>query len=286
MMEPQSMKEQSLEQQSLEQQSLEPQFDFSVVKMYFHVSPEGAQQPIYELPASRLLEDEPLNELLSFTGRQVHAASLALPASFVGTSLCKLALIQLLFAAQYNRLIDLSLDNLVYQVEPHDDHAHLGYKIVQVRSAVIPSGEREAFLKSHWERFFAQSITPAIEKMADASGLKPDAIWQQFGGQLTYVKEFLAANEAYRPLVEQFAADGRQLAELAPDLFRRRRNPFQHKPRYVENPLNPQEHWLMQSSCCMYDQREHGVKCYTCPRMTPAEREARKQDMLAAAQRQ
>nr|WP_279590354.1 (2Fe-2S)-binding protein [Paenibacillus lupini] len=39
----------------------------------------------------------------------------------------------------------------------------------------------------------------------------------------------------------------------------------------------------MHSSCCMYDRRENGTKCYTCPRMTSDEREERKSEILATA---
>ncbi|GGA31201.1 (2Fe-2S)-binding protein [Paenibacillus physcomitrellae] len=262
---------------------MEPAFDFSIVKMYFHVSPEGAEHPIYELPAVRMYEEQALQEALKLSGEQVQATSLALPASFVGTSLCKLSLIQLLFAAQYNRLIHLAPEQLVYQVEQHDDHAHLGYRITEVVSEEIPSDGRAAFLARHWEPYFETFITPVVEQIAVTAGLKPDAIWQQFGGQLSYVKEFLIANEPRKDVAERFMQDSRQLAEMAPELFRRRRNPYNHHPRYVENPLNPDEKWLMQSSCCMYDRREGGMKCYTCPQMPPEEREARRQVLLAEA---
>ncbi|WP_138495123.1 (2Fe-2S)-binding protein [Paenibacillus pinistramenti] len=262
---------------------MEPYFDFTFAKMYYHVSPEGAGQPLYEQPAVRMFEDQPLREMLSSYGQQVQALSLELPASFVGTSLCRLTLIQLLFAAQYDRLIDLQPDNLVYQVEKPGDYAYFGYKIKEVRSDEIPAGERSSYLARHWERYFGMFITPAIEKIAGAAGLKPDAIWQQFGGQLNFVIDFLAANEPRQEVVERFMQDSRQLKEMAPELFRRRRNPYHHPPRYVESPLNPGEKWLIQSSCCMYDRRAGGSRCYTCPQLTPAEREVRRQAMLAEA---
>lgn len=36
----------------------------------------------------------------------------------------------------------------------------------------------------------------------------------------------------------------------------------------------------MRSSCCLFDRRVEGTKCYVCPRMTPEEREARAKEML------
>lgn len=261
---------------------MESLFDFTIVKAYYHVSPEGAELPIYETMPTTFFDTAMLEETLRVSGKDAKATSQALPASFVGTSLCKLSLIQLLFAAQYDRLIDLSPDNLIYQVELHDDHAHLGYKIKEVRSVPIPSEERDSFLNQHWNEYFTSFITPAVEAIAAASDLKPEAIWQQFGGQITYLKDFLTANDKREEVIERFLNDSKLLAEYVdPALFNQRRNPYKHTPRYIENPLNPEEQWLMQSSCCMYDRRENGTKCYTCPRMKPDEREARKIQMLA-----
>ncbi|WP_173275099.1 (2Fe-2S)-binding protein [Paenibacillus sp. NEAU-GSW1] len=267
---------------------MEQLFDFTIVKMYYHVSPEGADHPIYEVAADELFNSAMLQEALRMGGATVQATSLALPASFVGTSLCKLTLIQLLFASQVDRLIDLSPDNLIFQVELHDDHAHLGYKIKELRSVPLPAdGEehRRAFLLNHWREYFSSFITPAVEALAEAAELKPDAIWQQFGGQLTYLKDFLTSYLGEGAILDKFIRDSGQLIELLePELFRRRRNPYQHlNPRYVENPLNPDEKWLMQSSCCLYDRRENGSKCYTCPRLTAEEREARACEMIEMA---
>lgn len=123
-----------------------------------------------------------------------------------------------------------------------------------------------------------------MEAIAAASNLKAEAIWQQFGGQLSFMKEFLLANEKHEEVIGKFLNDSKQLAEYVdPTLFNQRRNPFKHSSRHVENPHNPQEKWLMQSSCCLYDRRENGTKCYTCPRMKPDEREEMKSKMLAAA---
>ena len=262
---------------------MEPQLDFSIVKRYYHISPEGADHPFYEIPAERLLDPDSLKTTLRTCGEVVQATSDALPASFMGTTLCKLTLIQLLFAAQHDQFIDLSPGSLIFQLEMHDDHPHIGFKINSMHTEEIPREERQAFLAERWTAAYQAFITPAVKAFAAASGLKPEAIWQQFGGQLTYLRDFLAANERREAVIGKFDQGGRWLAELDGALFEQRRNPFKHNPRYVENPFKPGEQWLLHSSCCLYDRRENGRKCYTCPRMTDDEREARKREMLSAA---
>ncbi|QAY66562.1 (2Fe-2S)-binding protein [Paenibacillus protaetiae] len=263
---------------------METPFDFTIVRTYLHVSPEGADDPSFQMEAAQLLESAALEAALRESGNAVQALSHALPASFIGTSLCKLSLIQLWFAVQYDRFIDLSLEHLIYQVEIHGDHAHLGYKIKALHTEPIPAGDPEQFLADKWSAYFAGTVTPAVEAVAKGAGLKAEAIWQQFGGQLTILKNFAKQLVPREPMLHKLEQYSRVLSErLEPELFHVRRNPFRHIPRYVENPLNPEEKWMLQSSCCMYDRRENGSKCYTCPRMTPAEREERSKQLLAAA---
>lgn len=265
---------------------MEASFDFKMVKIYYHVSPEGAEFPVYQTAATNLLQPALLREALSESGQVVQATSLALPASFMGASLCQLSLIQLLFAAAYDRLIDLSPENLVYQVERHGEHAHLGYRIREVRSAAIPSApdNRDAFMTRHWQQYFTAFVTPALERIAAAADLKAEAIWQQFGGQTSYLKNFVQTHEPRAAVVAQLLHDCERLGELPAEWFNSKRNPYPHKPRFVENPLRTDEKWMLKSSCCLYDRRVNGKMCYTCPRMTTEAREQRKCELLAAAE--
>ena len=264
---------------------MEASFDFKMVKKYYHVSPEGAEHPVYQTAATDLFRPALLREALSESGNVVQATSLALPASFMGISLCRLSLIQLLFAAAYDRLIDLSPENLIYQVELHNKRAYLGYRIKEVRSVAIPSapGDRDAFMTRHWQRYFTAFVTPALEKIAAAADLKAEAIWQQFGGQASHLKNFIQTHEPREAIVARFLRDCQRLGELPAEWFNRKRNPYPHKPRYIENPLRAGEQWMLKSSCCLYDRRVNGTMCYTCPRMSAEAREQRKCELLAAA---
>ncbi|WP_409344115.1 hypothetical protein [Paenibacillus sp. MBLB4367] len=264
---------------------MEKHFDFSLVETYFHISPNGADQPYYEMPATAfLLDSGTVKDMLQQSGATVQATGLELPASFVGISLCNLCITQLLFTAQYNRLLDLTLGNLTFQIEMHDDHAHLGYKINELRSSEVPEAGREAFLARHWKDSFTTIITPAVQAIAAAAGVKPDMIWQQYGGQLARVRDFVLEHEKREPVLERFHQDCGVLTDLAPELFQRKRNPFQHTPRYIDSPYKLGAQLMLHSSCCMYVCRTDGQKCYTCPRMTEAEREERKARILAKAQ--
>ena len=85
-------------------------------------------------------------------------------------------------------------------------------------------------------------------------------------------------------IMERFEHHFRLLSEAVPsEAFQRKRNPFQWQVRYVDNPYQEGERWVMRSGCCQYDRREGGTKCFVCPRMTPDEREQEVHRIKAAA---
>ncbi|WP_127507285.1 (2Fe-2S)-binding protein [Paenibacillus humicus] len=258
-------------------------YDFGIIKTYYHISREGAEHPIFELEAERLFDSLGMGEALDRGGSLVQALDRTLPASFVGTSLGKLLLTQAYFYAVYGGVADLEAGNLVFQVEAHDDHVHLGYRVKEVKVLPVPTQGAEEWLAAYWRDYVIRFTAPAVRAAAEAAGIKPAAIWQQFGGQLEYMREFVSAMPLPEEVLRRFETGFEVLSRrLEPECFGTRRNPFLYAPRYVDNPWEPGGKLMQQSSCCMYDRREGGVKCYTCPMLTPPERE--EQRKLAAAQ--
>lgn len=261
------------------------ELDFSLIKMYFHTSPEGADHPILEMRADQFLNTETAEQAFVEAGKLVQAIGLELPASFAGTSFGNLCAIQLLMFAQYHIILDLSLPNLMFQVEAHDDHAHLGYRILELRTIQAPTEGQEAWLAAQLEQFIRETVTPAVCAIAQAAGVKPQMIWQQYGSLLAYVRDYVHANIPVPVMVETFDTGYRAIMEqVPPEAFGVRRNPFVHTPRYIDSPYTPGETLMLNSSCCMYDKRENGIKCYSCPRLTPDERESMRLEICAKAE--
>lgn len=259
--------------------------DFSLVKRYFHISLEGMEHPLVEVEGTDLLDGGKLLPVLESGGRLVRATGLELPVSFAGMTLCNLCAVSLIFIVQYNRMPDLSLSNLTFQLESHGDHAHLGFQIKEARYKDVPDKpgpEREAFIMREWEPFIRESVAPAIETIAGCAGLKPELVWGQFGAHMLRVKGMIAEMEKGEEALARLEHDYRVLTETVPaDWFNLRRNPFPHRPRFVESPYRPGEQWMIRSACCMYYCREGGEKCFNCPRLTPDEREAMRESIMA-----
>lgn len=258
--------------------------DFSLIKSFYHISPEGAEAPYYELPAALLLDRVRAFEALSEHGRLWKATGLELPASTLGGTFFNLTVMNLVFSAQFNLFVKLPLEALTLQLEEHHDHAHVGYKINTLETIDIPQSpaERERVMKTAWTEYMAVTVIPALNAIALAAEVKPDLIWNQFGGQIHSVRAYIREHVPAPGLADLIDAEFAILEALPADVFQRRRNPFHHKPRYIDNPWSPPNgQYIVRSSCCMYDRRENGTKCYTCPMMLPEEREQRRQQVIA-----
>ncbi|MGG1636513.1 (2Fe-2S)-binding protein [Paenibacillus sp. NRS-1760] len=261
--------------------------DFTLVEKYFHISPKGAAHPLLELPATSFYDKETAHATLIKAGEMVQATGMQLAASFVGMSFFNLCITNLFFAAQYNRYLDLSLHNLTYQLEKHDDHAHLGFKINALRWTDVPTEEQERkqFLENAFRTSFKDEINDIVEAVAISADVKSAMIWNQVGGQLQGVIDFLKNNMNDQSLLTVVQRDLEVILGLPAEVFNRKRNPFVHKPRYIDDPWSPGgPQIVLRSSCCMYDCRVDGVKCYTCPRMLPEEREERRNLVAAGVQ--
>lgn len=260
------------------------ELDFSLIKTYYHISPEGAEQPLFELPAAMLAKPEHAIRALEETGKLWRAIGMELPVSFTGITFFNLGLMNLWFGAQSNQFLRLPLSSLTFQLEWHNDHAHCGYKIHELDCIPIPveSEARRAALIEAWTEYIQETAIPAINAIAQAGAVRPDLIWNQFGAGIHSIRATIRKELSNPVLSDRIDADFEVIESLPAEVFKRKRNPYVHKPRYIDNPWSPPDgQYIIRSSCCMYDKRENGSKCYNCPRMLPQDRETLKQQRLA-----
>ncbi|PZD96146.1 hypothetical protein DNH61_09565 [Paenibacillus sambharensis] len=260
--------------------------DFSLVKQFFHISPEGMEEPLLNLPAEDLLDPVKARNAMQLGGSLVQATGLELPSSFAGMCFFNLIATQQLFLSRYNRFLDLTLPNLTFQAESHNDHAHLGFKINRLAWKEIREDGRDSRreqVRRLLETFITDHITPAVEAIADSAAVKTELIWGQFAGQAMILKEYLLASVQDPEVQERYEQDYQLLMELSPSLFKRKRNPYIHlRPRYLDSPYKEGAKLLIRSSCCMYYCRTDGQKCYNCPRLTDQDREELRERITSA----
>lgn len=259
--------------------------DFSLAEQFFGVSLKECAEAQFSLSGTELLTGEKMDDILRWSATTLQANDLSLPASFVGLAVFGICGALHTFAWQYNRVLDLSLANLVVHVKSQGGYPQIAFQIQELRWTELGEEGREAALTQAVEGLYREMITPLVEWVAERANVKPDVIWNQYGARLAYLKDYLLGRELPEDVRARFLRDIAWLeGELSPDLFNRTRNPYAFQPRYLDSPYQPDSKIMMRSSCCLYYNREGGEKCYNCPRLTEPERETMREKIVAAQQ--
>jgi ferric iron reductase protein FhuF len=255
---------------------MQPSFDISLADKYFHITAGGSEHPVFSIPAAQLLLPDTMDDMLRRGRDMLNGLGMDIAVSFLGLAFFGIPAAVHTFMWQYGHILDLSLDNLTVQLESHHDHAHLVLKIDEVRWKKLPDAGRDEAIVAELTRLFRHTVCPVIEAAAARAGFKPDLVWNQFGARMVSVSDFIAQHAPNESLKEKYRHDLALLHSLEADVFNRRKNPYEHNPRYVESPYKPEEKVIIRSSCCMWYRRENGVKCYTCPILSESQREEMK----------
>ncbi|KRF03117.1 hypothetical protein ASG89_23535 [Paenibacillus sp. Soil766] len=253
---------------------IETNVDFSLVEMYFHISPKGMEEPLLHIPARQLLDGPVMLDVLQQGQTLLRGKGLDISASYLGLTLFNLVATIHLFLAQYNQWLDLELDHLALQVENHGDHSHVGYQIVNVQWKEVPTEDRDLFIELEMRKLFSTLIGPVITVVAEQAKVNQAMIWNQFAARMTFVRDYVLENDPRPHVCEQFSADYEVLTkQFTADVFGRKVNPFVHEPKYIDSPYHEGKKVLIRSSCCMYYRREEGTKCFSCPILKDSQRE-------------
>ncbi|GAA3403572.1 (2Fe-2S)-binding protein [Paenibacillus hodogayensis] len=259
---------------------MQPTLDISLADKFFHITPHGSEHPVLSMPAVSLLEPETMRSLLVAGRDMLKGLGLDISLSFFGLGVFGLPAVVHTYMWQYDQVLDLSIENITVQVETHNDHAHLVLCIDEVRWKPLPAEGRREAIAAELEQLFRHTVTPLIEAAAACAGLKPDLVWNQFGARMISVSDYVLQHAPNEALKDKYRADLELLRTGLPaEVFHRRKNPYEHKPRFVESPTDAGKQLLIRSSCCMWYRREQGVKCYTCPILNDAQREEMKCQM-------
>ncbi|TFE23400.1 (2Fe-2S)-binding protein [Cohnella luojiensis] len=246
--------------------------DLKLFEEHFHLSDKGSEHPLLSISGNDILNAEPMLAMLRKGSELVKGIGLEIGVSAIGLAFYGLIATKQLVMSQYNRILDLSLDNLTIQIESHNDHAHFVFKISELKWTDLPAEGREAAVLAEWSRYFADTVNPLIEAATSAIGLKPSIVWNQYGARSAYTMDYvrkIVPEGTVRQLIDD---DFSLLAGLPGKIFNRGKNPFEFTPCYLDSPYKPGAQIMLRSSCCLWYKRENGVKCYNCPILKDDER--------------
>lgn len=263
---------------------IETNVDFSLVESYFHISPKGMEEPLLHIPGRQLLDGPTMLDILQQGQTLLRGKGVDISASYLGLTMFNLVATIQIFLAQYNQWLHFELDNIALEIENHGDHAHIGFKIVNVQWKEAPTEDRDLFIELEMRKLFSSLIIPVITVIAEQAKVNQAMIWNQFAARMTFVRDYVLENDPRPHVRDQFAADYDVLTkQLTPDVFGRKTNPFVHEPKYIDSPYQEGKKVIIRSSCCLYYRREDGKKCFTCPLIKDSQREEMRQQIQAKA---
>ncbi|MFC0558313.1 (2Fe-2S)-binding protein [Halalkalibacter alkalisediminis] len=137
--------------------------------------------------------------------------------------------------------------------------------------------------RKHISSLFTSTITPLLDHLADIVDIRPRELWGQLLHGLEYgwkvALNLAETEEERRRLNQDFQWITKEASQV---LFNSLKNRLDFPYIEIENPTTPGLMQRMKPTCCLYYQTVGAkAKCYTCPRMTPTERERRKKEIIA-----
>ncbi|GLI04122.1 hypothetical protein YDYSG_01520 [Paenibacillus tyrfis] len=234
---------------------------------------------------SQLLERRHADMLLVKYGKHIRALDEQAPATYFSGWLGMLCAAQQYMISRYDAAFDFSPGNLTVNLYLKEGRPMFGFRLHDAKTLSVPAGDRAGWRRQALSALYGETLRPLLASLAQAAGLDAGQLWGQIATRMYYVHDMALAKadseELRAKLTEDFQA---LMSDLPLDVFGRPRHPLDVKFRYIDDPRNPGERLRMKVSCCLAykTDTDHGY-CYTCPRMSSAEREERKLKLLAGA---
>lgn len=252
------------------------------------IQTERRENAIYTIPAGDLPDREQMGKFLAFYQEQIKGLDLQISATYFASSWRELCTALLYLLSLTSKGPNVSLENMTVQVEFVNHFPRVFFVLNQPDERHWPEsdGGRDGLLEKVLGPFFQETLVPVMVSMAAVSGLPVTQLWTQLPLGIEYYIDYLASHlEASPEQRDKLKEDYDFLIHrLGPQWFELKRNPFDLKPIYVDDPYRQGEQMRMKPTCCLAYRANtgHGY-CYNCPKLTKSEREAKYAEIRAAA---
>ncbi|USG66192.1 (2Fe-2S)-binding protein [Brevibacillus ruminantium] len=260
-------------------------FDFSYLSEHHALTTEDIPNILHRCPLENLMQAEGMADMVAFyqaeikgLGPDVAAAYFAGWFGYVCTGFQYLI-------SRYHAAPDFSPANLEVQFYKKNHHTWLTFKIKDSRVATRQRDQhdRASWRKEALEIFYTQTVRPLFDTLSHATGHDLHQIWGQVVMAMYWSREkwlnVFETVEARKLMEEDYHF---VTAEMAPEIFGRKKNPYQTKLSFVKSPRDPEAMIPRKATCCLAYRTENGHGyCYTCPRISEEEREEKRLRFLA-----
>lgn len=259
--------------------------DYNLLENQLSVVTELKQDAIYTIPAVELSDHDKVEQFLLFYQKEIKGLDIQVAGTYLAASWRVLCTAVQYMIGVTDRWLSFATENLTIQVSILNNYPRVFFVLNDSQELLWNEGNRSEWREEWVGGFYQQTIAPVFESIATVTGLPLGQVWGQIQLGIEYYVNSLRGmldNEAdQQSLMEQYSF---LVKELDSSWFRLSRNPFAVKPRWIEDPRRPGEHMPMKPTCCLAYRTDtgHGY-CYSCPKMTQEQREAKRAQIIAAS---
>ncbi|WP_145414055.1 (2Fe-2S)-binding protein [Paenibacillus xylanexedens] len=267
--------------------------NYTWLEQYARISTKPALNPIYDKHLASLRDAEQARDMLTAYNEHLRADSLQTAAVYFMHSVRGLLLGIHYINAMCDSLLDLSLDNIQLQLIVKDGYPAFHFQLLddaekphpappandEPNSVLASTSARQAMLTA----YYGEQLLPLIEGVALAGGANTGQMWAQLASILRWFKTLAVQMEITDQEREAVIQGYEHVITMPPEVMGLRKNLLKFKPVEIDSPYQPGEKVLMKSTCCLYYKVDGGQDyCYTCPKLSKAERQTRYEAIAAS----
>lgn len=249
--------------------------EFERLEERFYLTLRAPANSMLILPANDLLQPDRLQHMLRLYGSLIHTEELDVSAAFFCSwyaGIC--CAVQKMLARSDGRILDLSLANLTVHLCAGDSYPSFLFEMNDVRVIPVPGSDRRSWRKSVLFSFYAEQARPLIESLSKSTRTNGRLYWGQIVNAIYAQYDDDSHETSDEEIGRRIVEDYRILSqEIEASAFGLRGNPFGLKPRFIDNPIDPNRKIVVKAACCLaYRLNAEFGYCYSCPRLKDADR--------------
>ncbi|CAM3467741.1 MULTISPECIES: (2Fe-2S)-binding protein [Saccharibacillus] len=266
---------------------LNPEFDPDLLLPQFYMSAEPRAGAEMTMKLAELSAQGGAERFLRLFAEVLKAPDLQAAVTYFCSWYSGVAAASLYFPAAAGLRPDLSADNLSVQLFRLENGHMLNFFIDSRAAEPAPAdeAERDAWMREGLRLFYGETCRELFGQFAALSGLPPGMIWAQLPGRMDYFASLWRSHPEFGPMLaphrERLERGYEQLKTLEPELFGRKKNPFDLRFRYVEHLTDPEQRIQLRPSCCLYHMLPGAQYCYNCPKLNERDRAERREQVKA-----
>lgn len=249
--------------------------DFKQLEEKFFLTLYEPDNILLSMPVFDLIQVENMKRLIDTYGPLIRTGERSTTAAFFCSWLAGVcgAMQNMLFRRD-GVILDLSLSNLSVQLYAGTHYPLFSFKINEVRFIQIPNMDRNAWRKKVLYSFYSEHVRPLIEVLSPLAQISVISLWGQIVNTLNDQMDEELAEASDEESKQRILYHYKILTHgVDASAFGLRKNPFDIKLRFIENPNKPDQKMLVKIACCLaYRLDTEFGYCYSCPRLKEKDR--------------